>query len=239
MDLSVYKKVKYPLVFLKRLSEQEINEKLMYETLKYFLRFYQQKLYGYKIGDLFDNMDDKYKKVKLLANGYDMLYNENMKYFLKLEKYGKKINRRLLYSSLDNNINYWQNKYVKINAINDSSFGNGFHLRILSDSGKVLKNIKENIVESETEQVIKTKNYNYTNEMINRLCDIKEVLGTSFFSKNDIKMFTIKLFESLDYELQKKIYLKMFVKIMNVIKKDLDNLIECKKYHKLLLKILN
>ena len=152
-------------------------------------------------------------------------------------KYGKKINRRLLYSSLDNNINYWQNKYVKINAINDSSFGNGFHLRILSDSG--VKVLKQNFMESETEQIIKTTTFNYTNEMINRLCDIKEVLGTSFFSKNNIKMFTIELFKGLNYELQKKIYWKMFMKIMSVIKKDLDNLIECKKYHKLLLKVLN
>lgn len=248
MDLIIYSKIKYPLIFLDKLSKQDISDNLMFMTIKYFFRFHHNKIQDLKIIKLFDKLDkEKYKKTIAMIVAHDYLLEENVINFTNIRKYAGKIPKKLLYSSIENNIKYWENKLIKINAINDSSFGEGFHLKVLGDiknEPKKSKKSSKNICYDYSEEIIlkkaNKKNLNtYTNEMIERMYNIKNILGTSFFRKHKIILFSKYFYIDIEYKNQIKIYFKFILKVLEIIKSYIADLKKLKHYRDLLLKLYN
>jgi len=214
MDLSFFKKIKYPIIFLKKLSKKlEINkdliedEKLFY-FMKFFFRFNHFYLIDLKIISIFKSIKNSHPKSYKFINSNDKLLNLTTNNFRKLLDYKDRVNIRFIKNTIDYQINFWEDKLKLLNSINDSTFGDGFIIKV------ILQN---------------DENIHYVNEMVNRLFLMKKLLGSNFFRKNKIVLFTYSDFMNFDYQIKVKIFMRFFVKCKFIINEDITNLKKAKK----------
>jgi hypothetical protein len=207
MDLSFYKNIKYPLIFLSKLvthvnKNNDITDEFLFYTMKYFLRFYHPKIYQYNIIRLFSDFKEKYNKTYVLIHSHQKLLEINIKNFTELLEYRDRIRPFIMRMTLENQIKYWKGKLKKLEAINDSTNGEGFFMKLISNENNKI----------------------YQDELINRLILIKKLFGYKFFKSNNIVLFTIEDFNNFDVQIRNKIYLKLIIKLRNILKIDIQNL---------------
>lgn len=219
MDISFFKKIKFPIIFLTKLSKklEENNdfiddEKLFY-FMKYFFRLYHYYLIDLKIINLFKSIKDSHPKTYKFINSHDKLLNVTIINFRKLLNYRDTVSNKFINQDISKQIQYWEHKLKKLIAINDATFGDGFIL-------KIILNDEENI--------------NYVNEIINRFILIKKLLGTKFFQKNKIILFTLENFNKFDYQIKVRIFMKFYVKCKFILEENIDNLKNTKNSWELL-----
>lgn len=206
MDLSFYKNIKYPLCFLYNINnyvnknKNKISDEMFFYTIKYFLRFFHPKLISYNILPLFKDNKDTHNKTFILVKSHQELLKLNIINFTELLKYKNRVLKNIIKMKLEKQIQYWKNKLQKLEAINDSSFGEGFFLKIIQND----------------------KNESYQNELLNRIILIKKLFGCSFFFKNKISLFTVESFYSFDNQIKNKIFLKLIIKLRNILKNDIE-----------------
>lgn len=244
MDLTFYKKIKYPLCFLFNLvnylkkykyipnkinnnnydisksiiydivnkitntevKQTEITDELLFYTIKYFLRIFHPKIANYNILKLFYSLKNKYNKTFILIKSHQKLIKINTNNFNKYLEYQKKtnkINKYICKMTLEKQINYWKNKLKILNSINDSTYGDGFFIKIIMD----------------------TNNKFYDQELFNRFILIKNTFGIKFFKHNNISLFTVYDYHTFDDNTKKHIYMLLFKNIKQILTNDIQFLI--------------
>lgn len=213
MDLSCYGKIKYPLVFLSNLKilmenqqnsdKEKITDEKAFYLVKYFLRFYHFKIKECDISQLFVNFNKIFPKTTNLIASHQRVISILIKDFENIKSYHDKVGDKFIDKKIDDQILFWQNKLDILHAINETTFGEGYMIRLIN---------------------MPHKNEHYQKETINRLIQIKKLLGLKFFIKNKIELFTIKDFENFSHIIQAKIYLHLFIKIKNIIQTDINKL---------------
>ena len=214
MDLSFFKKIKYPIIFLTKLSKkieenkEIINDEKLFYFIKFFFRFNHFNLIDLKIVSIFKSIKISHPKTYKFINSHDKLLNLTTTNFRDLLVYKDKVSKRFLNSNIDYQINFWEEKLKKLIAINDSTFGDGFIIKIILQSDE---------------------NTYYVNEMVNRLILMKKLLGSNFFKKNKIILFTYFDFMNFDYQIKVKIFMKFYVKCKFILNEDITKLKNLKK----------
>ena len=210
MDLSFYKNIKYPLCFLYNINnyvnknKDKISDEMFFYTIKYFLRFFHPKLINYNILPLFKDNKDTHNKTFVLVKSHQELLKLNINNFTKLLEYRDRVPKNIIKMKLEKQIEYWKNKLEKLEAINDSSFGEGFFIKVIQNDD----------------------NLAYQNELLNRIILIKKLFGYRFFKNNKISLFTVEDFFSFDNQIKNKIFLKLIIKLRDIIKTDTQHLIK-------------
>lgn len=213
MDISFFKKIKFPLIFLTKLSKKLENnkdfisdEKLFY-FMKFFFRFNHFYLIDLEIISLFKFIKNTHPKTYKFIKSHDKLLNITTSNFRKLFDYKDRVGD-FINKDIDYQINFWEQKLDRLIAINDSTFGDGFILKLI---------------------VEETENINYVNEIINRFILIKKLLGHKFFIKNNIILFTVEEFMNLDFQIKVRLFMKFYIKCKFILNKDITNLKNLKK----------
>jgi len=200
LDYNIYKRIKNPYIFLLNLGKIDyLSDDILYDLIKINLRYFSEKMYKIKLMKIFKNIYEKSRSIKLVASM--QIYLE-LKY-KSLKNYKK---YRLEYNYIKNNnlnynLNYWNNKLIKLKYINDSSYGDGYHLKILclNESNKIIEN-----------------------EILNRLILISRLVGLKFYKVNNITIFSVEDFKMLNYEIKKKIYFGLLRKISQIINNNIE-----------------
>ncbi|ADO67356.1 hypothetical protein crov322 [Cafeteria roenbergensis virus] len=218
MDLSFFKKIKFPVIFLTQLSTKLknnenliIDNKLLY-FLKYFYRFYHYNLIDLQISCLFKSIKITHPKSYKFLIQQDKLLSLTVSSLRKLFNYKNRVSSKFINKHIIDQINFWEDKLIKLNAINDCNFGDGFHLQL----------------------ILQKNNYYYINELVQRFILIKKLLGNKFFKKNSILLFTIDDFLDLEYKIKITLFIKFFTKCKHILTEDINNLKETNKYIEIL-----
>lgn len=220
MDLTFYKKIKFPIIFLTKLSEKIkenlniINDEKLFYLIKFFFKFNHFYLIDLKLCKLFNSIINSHPKSFKFINSHDILLNLTVSNFRKLFDYRDRVGYKFIDKDIEYQISFWEDKIKILNAINDCSFSNdSFIIKLMT---------------------LNTDNIHYTKEIINRLILIKKLLGNKFFKKNKIILFTLEDFNNLDYQNKVKLFMKFFIKCKHIINTDIYILKETKNYWDLL-----
>ena len=177
----------------------KLNDEFIFYFMKYFLRIFHSYLIDIDILKLFKLIKKTHPKTYKLIESHQEFLNINIRNLKKLLEYKKRVPDSIMKRSLKNQIEYWDNKSKMLEGINDSTFGEGFMIKLLNNE----------------------KNEMYQRELINRLVLIKELFGLEFFTLNEIVVFTFKDFEMFDYQIRSKIYLKLILKLRFILKNNI------------------
>lgn len=210
------KLIKYPLVyFLKKIKEKsKITDNDFRLLFVKIITYHQDYFLDLNIVPLFTELKQSHPQTWKIIKVYQKVIKNNLENFKNIRIYRNKISKRVFKMSLENQILNWENKYNKILALDDSSFGSSFSLRILLHN-------KNNLI--------------YENEMIHRLIKIKKILGFNFFKNNNIVLFYLDDFLNFSWNIKTKIFFKLFKKVKSILKEDIHLLKKTKNY----LSILN
>ena len=186
-----------------------INDDLLYYLLKYFLYFFHPFLINIKTHILFKDHENTHKKSYILLKTQDDILSSLYKKLINIREYKEKISKNLLKANFDSHINYWIKKLDKLKAINDASVGSSFISKLIHYDDL---------------------NYIYTGILTQKLMEMMELLGLSFFIKNKIKVITYEEFNYYSDEKKIKFFIQVYRGAKNTIGKNIKRLEEIKKY---------
>lgn len=191
-------KIKFPLTFFYLLVKNKslFNDKQFIKIFIKMITLHQDYYIKFNIVQLFipikNTHPNSWKMIKL----YQKIIDTNIINFNNIKKYSLKTNKRLFFLPLHKQLSYWQDKLTIINYLDDNSYGNSFSI-LLSE--------------------IQQPHPDILIQIIDRLYKLKTTLGTSFFKKEQILLFTIEDFYSLPWQEQKIIFFKFFSSIRKKI----------------------
>ena len=177
----------------------KLDDKFTFYFMKYFLRVFHSYLVDVNLLKLFRPIKKSHNRTYSLVETHQALLKKNIYNLKKLLEYKNRVCKNVINMSLENQIKYWEKKSVMLEAINDSSFGEGFMIRLLQNYQSII----------------------FQKELIERLILIKKLFGLEFLKLNNIVLFTLEQFETFDFKIRGKIYLKFILKLRFILKNDI------------------